>query len=315
MWEIYMEYADIASSEEPPGKIKARLAALSVYAESQGLSGNAALDGLRRLKTDLRWELLDSSHFALFYGFVFFMCRERGQKSLSVSTAVKAWQLSLTGRFKVLDQWCAFVQKHQRHAISEDTWRQLLEFSQNVHGDLTNYDPEGAWPVLVDDFVDSMCRKPSCSGSNVDEFSSETDISGSWSTENIDAIHFLGCPPSKVVAATVGVKRRRSDARNEASEAESVDCIAQRLAEMPSPLSCKRVCFSSVDVPEAMEVNAEPSCLQGMSLELELPENVRACASENNVQASAEGWFTSMNNKQGALQQSLWPNLLCSGMF
>lgn len=28
----------------------------------------------------------------------------------AVSTAVKAWRLALTGRFRLLDQWCAFVQ-------------------------------------------------------------------------------------------------------------------------------------------------------------------------------------------------------------
>lgn len=39
---------------------------------------------------------------------------------------------------------CGLVlQVHQRHAISEDTWRQVLEFSRSVHEDLSNYDPEG----------------------------------------------------------------------------------------------------------------------------------------------------------------------------
>ncbi|EFJ34321.1 hypothetical protein SELMODRAFT_405551 [Selaginella moellendorffii] len=48
------------------------------------------------------------------------------------------------------------------YAITEDTWRQVLEFSRVVHEDLSNYDPEGAWPVLVDEFVDHMYRKSSC---------------------------------------------------------------------------------------------------------------------------------------------------------
>ncbi|XP_024524614.1 uncharacterized protein LOC9654372 [Selaginella moellendorffii] len=49
------------------------------------------------------------------------------------------------------------------YAITEDTWRQVLEFSRVVHEDLSNYDPEGAWPVLVDEFVDHMYRSSSCS--------------------------------------------------------------------------------------------------------------------------------------------------------
>jgi hypothetical protein len=44
------------------------------------------------------------------------------------------------------------VKVHQRHAISEDTWRQVLEFSRSVHEDLSNYDPEGSflsWEISV----------------------------------------------------------------------------------------------------------------------------------------------------------------------
>ncbi|MCO5581257.1 hypothetical protein L7F22_035135 [Adiantum nelumboides] len=249
MWEMYAEYADIASSEEPPGRIKARLSALSAFGESQGLTGTAALEGLRRLKTDISWELAVPARFALFYVFVFFICRERGQKSLAVDTAVEAWRLSMTGCFRLLEQWCAFVKRHQRHAISEDTWKQLLEFSQNVNDDLSNYDPEGAWPVLVDDFVDSVYRKSIPSDCSVDQMSF-----GGGETDMIVAEPINQSPGNEtapVVAARS--KRRRCDFRNEVSDLESVNGIAQRLAELSSPLSCKRLCTSPGDVAEAME--------------------------------------------------------------
>ncbi|XP_076883305.1 defective in cullin neddylation protein AAR3-like [Bidens hawaiensis] len=69
-----------------------------------------------------------------------------------------AWKLVLSGRFRLLNQWCNFVEKNQRHNISEDTWRQVLAFSRCVHENLEGYDPEGAWPVLVDEFVEHMYR-------------------------------------------------------------------------------------------------------------------------------------------------------------
>ncbi|XP_052196995.1 defective in cullin neddylation protein AAR3 isoform X2 [Diospyros lotus] len=50
------------------------------------------------------------------------------------------------------------LMKNQRHNISEDTWRQVLAFSRCVHENLEGYDPEGAWPVLIDDFVEHMYR-------------------------------------------------------------------------------------------------------------------------------------------------------------
>ncbi|OVA09819.1 Potentiating neddylation domain [Macleaya cordata] len=107
---------------------------------------------------------VDSYQFTCFYDFVFFMCRENGQKNITVSRATAAWRLVLVGRFRLLIQWCDFVEKHKKHNISEDTWQQVLAFSRCVHEDLGGYDPKGAWPVLIDEFVDHMYRimLPNC---------------------------------------------------------------------------------------------------------------------------------------------------------
>ncbi|KAJ0432964.1 putative defective-in-cullin neddylation protein [Helianthus annuus] len=102
--------------------------------------------------------MADSFEFTRFYNFVFFISRENGQRSIAVSRAIMAWKLVLSGRFRLLNQWCSFVEKNQRHNISEDTWRQVLAFSRCVHENLEGYDPEGAWPVLVDEFVEHMYR-------------------------------------------------------------------------------------------------------------------------------------------------------------
>ncbi|KAK9272634.1 hypothetical protein L1049_003010 [Liquidambar formosana] len=106
-------------------------------------------------RLDLMVEFME---FSRFYDFVFFMCRENGQKNITVGKAVAAWRLVLAGRFRLLSQWCDFVEKNQRHNISEDAWRQVLAFSRCVHENLEGYDPEGAWPVLIDDFVEHMYR-------------------------------------------------------------------------------------------------------------------------------------------------------------
>ncbi|KAJ9548606.1 hypothetical protein OSB04_021149 [Centaurea solstitialis] len=102
--------------------------------------------------------MVDSREFSRFYNFVFFICRENGQRSIPVSRAIMAWKLVLSGRFRLLNQWCSFVEKNQRHNISEDTWGQVLAFSRCVHENLEGYDPEGAWPVIIDEFVEHMYR-------------------------------------------------------------------------------------------------------------------------------------------------------------
>ncbi|KAL0350882.1 UNVERIFIED_CONTAM: DCN1-like protein [Sesamum radiatum] len=147
------------------------LAQLLKVVESKVSTRVSILEEVYKLMS--RLELMaDFSEFSRFYDFVFFICRENGQKSITVSRAVMAWRLVLAGRFRLLNEWCDFVEKNHRHNISEDTWRQVLAFSRCVHENLEGYDPEveesdpfdamsvGAWPILIDDFVEHMYRFP-----------------------------------------------------------------------------------------------------------------------------------------------------------
>ncbi|XP_038890439.1 DCN1-like protein 2 isoform X3 [Benincasa hispida] len=169
--QIYRQYCDIRSQNgfchgnEESGQVetqmakspKQALAELLIYVQSSLQMGNSIVYELSKLMSYLNF-MVDFSEFSRFYEFVFFVCRENGQKNITVSMAVRAWRLVLNGRFRLLNQWCDFVENNQRHNISEDTWQQVLAFSRCVHENLEGYDPEGAWPVLIDDFVEHMYR-------------------------------------------------------------------------------------------------------------------------------------------------------------
>ncbi|KAI3983128.1 hypothetical protein MKX01_030850 [Papaver californicum] len=156
IFEIYQRYCDIRARSDHAGS-REPLAQLLKLVESRGQTRNSVSYDLPKLMSYLN-NIVDSNQFACFYEFVFFINRENGQKSISVSRATAAWRLVLAGRFRLLNHWCDFVEKHKKHNISEDTWQQVLAFSRCVNEDLGGYDPRGAWPVLIDDFVEHMYR-------------------------------------------------------------------------------------------------------------------------------------------------------------
>ncbi|OZJ04960.1 hypothetical protein BZG36_01753 [Bifiguratus adelaidae] len=102
----------------------------------------------------LRDSLRDDLMFKEVYSFAFKYGRNPGQKSLSLEFAIELWKILLRDRFKYLDLWLQFVEEEHKKAIPRDTWNLLLDFINQIGDDFSKYDPEGAWPVLIDEFVE-----------------------------------------------------------------------------------------------------------------------------------------------------------------
>jgi len=118
---------------------------------------------LRAKLDDLRKMLLDKAMCKEIYAFTFQFNLDPGQRCLPVGLCVEFWKLLLRSHFALLDHWLSFVEKKVKNAISKDTWMMLYDLATQVKPDLSDYDVNGAWPVLIDEFVEDVKSAGACS--------------------------------------------------------------------------------------------------------------------------------------------------------
>ncbi|XP_010257617.1 PREDICTED: uncharacterized protein LOC104597642 isoform X2 [Nelumbo nucifera] len=277
IFEIYRRYCDIRSGNKY-ASLRDALAKLLKQVEESRVqkSDRLIFEDLSKLMSRLDL-MVDSCQFARFYDFVFFMCRENGQKNITVSRAIAAWRLVLAGRFRLLNQWCGFVEKNQRHNISEDTWQQVLAFSRCVHEDLEGYDPKGAWPVLIDDFVEHMyrvtrsnaCSTLSC-GCNCGDPEAEPCISD----DSLPGLNVFSGSKRKLLM----------DFDQPEFESSKSPCWKSSHAELS--LNSKRSRISPAHKPEYWEDNPPGNATDDY---MEIVKNNSPLASSNNSPCAVEG--------------------------
>jgi hypothetical protein len=65
--------------------------------------------------------------------------------------------LEMQNRWGLWNDWTEFMKGKQ--AVTRDTWRLFYTFTQQHPKDLNNYDADGCWPSVFDDFVDYIKDK------------------------------------------------------------------------------------------------------------------------------------------------------------
>uniref|UniRef100_A0A1I7V356 Defective in cullin neddylation protein n=1 Tax=Caenorhabditis tropicalis TaxID=1561998 RepID=A0A1I7V356_9PELO len=112
------------------------------------------------------------------YLFTFNYGKSAASRSLDLETAVCYWDVLFGSRSTLMSQWIDFLYEQEKTSserlvqevgptsakqvknvwITRDTWNLFWDFILLSKPDLSDYDDEGAWPVLIDQFVEH-CRE------------------------------------------------------------------------------------------------------------------------------------------------------------
>ncbi|XP_044740169.1 DCN1-like protein 4 isoform X2 [Chrysoperla carnea] len=132
---------------------------MGFFSQSEWLKGLSELqcDSISKLQTKLDYlrSLLNDPHsFKGIYRYAYDFARDKDQRSMDMETAKAMLQLLLGKHWPLYPQFSQFLEHSKYKVINKDQWCNILEFSRTISHDLSNYDVDGAWPVMLDEFVE-----------------------------------------------------------------------------------------------------------------------------------------------------------------
>uniref|UniRef100_A0A1A8EKT4 DCN1-like protein n=1 Tax=Nothobranchius kadleci TaxID=1051664 RepID=A0A1A8EKT4_NOTKA len=132
---------------------------MGFFTKDEWLRGMTLLqcDGTERLQSKLDYlqsELSDSVVFKNIFRYAFDFARDKNQRSLDMDTATSMLALLLGRTWSLFPVFQQFLEQCKYKGLNKDQWYNVLEFSRTISPDLSNYDEDGAWPVLLDEFVE-----------------------------------------------------------------------------------------------------------------------------------------------------------------
>lgn len=102
----------------------------------------------------------DPQHCKLIFRYAYDFARDKDQRSMDIETARAMLALLLSKSWPLYPEFEEFLQQPKApRVINKDQWNNIYEFSRTINLDLSNYSIDGAWPVLLDDFVDFLQKK------------------------------------------------------------------------------------------------------------------------------------------------------------
>ncbi|KAL5293292.1 DCUN1D5 family protein [Megaselia abdita] len=103
----------------------------------------------------------DPNMYKSIYRYAYDFARDKDQRSMDTDTAKAMLQVLLGKQWAMYPEFEQFLNTSKYKVINKDQWCNILEFSRTINNDVSNYDIDGAWPVMLDEFVEWLRQKRS----------------------------------------------------------------------------------------------------------------------------------------------------------
>lgn len=125
------------------------------------------IEKLRKVLPSLDRYLTNYTTFKQIYRYAFDWSKESAERYLDLETTKGLLRILLGPSWRLTEAFCLFLERmaemDRYRSINRDQWYSILEMAKTVGSDLDSYDINGAWPVLLDEFVLWFRENCSCS--------------------------------------------------------------------------------------------------------------------------------------------------------
>ncbi|KAI0261056.1 DUF298-domain-containing protein [Gloeopeniophorella convolvens] len=91
--------------------------------------------------------------FLSFYSFCFALAKP-DSRNIDMETACALWSVVLAPQFPLIADVIEFINANGSYkGVNKDLWSMMLEFCRDTQPDLSDFEADGAWPSIIDDFV------------------------------------------------------------------------------------------------------------------------------------------------------------------
>eukprot|EP00472_Partenskyella_glossopodia_P013797 CAMPEP_0197521596 /NCGR_PEP_ID=MMETSP1318-20131121/6848_1 /TAXON_ID=552666 /ORGANISM="Partenskyella glossopodia, Strain RCC365" /LENGTH=220 /DNA_ID=CAMNT_0043073653 /DNA_START=191 /DNA_END=850 /DNA_ORIENTATION=- len=141
-----------------PWKLDAKTMGVIEEKEFVHKLSEAGVDSMAKVKAwgkTILKELDTEDGYKEFYKWMFgYLKEDSKRKTIDTEIAVAVWDVIMKEKFSLLDKWLEFLNQETKPKVNRDLWNQLVDFAFFIKDDFSNWDPEGAWPVLIDSFAE-----------------------------------------------------------------------------------------------------------------------------------------------------------------